>query len=36
MDNLKCNRCKHEWNKRFSSIPKECPNCKSYKWSELK
>ncbi len=33
-----CVKCRYKWNPKnaASPKPKACPNCKSYKWEELK
>lgn len=37
MKQYKCQRCKYEWYPRNPGIkPKECPNCKSRYWSDIK
>jgi len=29
-----CIRCGYEWKSRSKNKPKECPKCKSYRWSK--
>lgn len=31
-----CKRCGWKWIPRTANMPRECPNCKSYKWNDLK
>jgi len=34
MEKHKCIKCKYEWIPRTEEKPKECPKCKSRKWSK--
>lgn len=31
-----CMKCGHQWLTRIRTIPKSCPNCKSYRWANTK
>lgn len=34
--NNTCLRCQHSWFSRSTAVPKQCPNCKTYKWQTEK
>jgi len=36
MNHVKCNRCNHDWEPKFTLIPKRCPNCNSPYWNKTR